>query len=150
MRASSSLTTHQSLTGWLQRNDWALFSSASAAVDEQAALHEGVSTSAVKRSQLRAILNTACISANPNTFRRFLRERKERREKEASSSDKDHIHKKAAFWEEIVNQWHHAQHTYVNAAADELDLDLSEADQMRIIGAYFEHLIAHCQLRSKS
>ena len=150
MPAPPSQSQHQALTDWLQANDWTLFSEASKAVDERDALHEAISTSAVSRSQLRAIVNTARVSGNPNTFRRFLRERKERREKEASSSDRDHIIQKAAFWVEVINQWHHAQDNHVSRAADELNLDLSKTDQMRIISAYFEHLVAHCQLRSES
>lgn len=130
-------SSHRALTRWLQRNDWMLHSNASRAVDDIEALREGAT--AVNKTQFRAIVNTARLCDNSNTFKRFLQKRKDRRQKEGKK-------RKAAFWNELLNQLRiandHARDAETAVA------DLSKSDKMRVVEVYFEHLIAHCQLRS--
>jgi len=146
--AASPADTHQVFTEWLRRNDWVMHTDASTAVEEVEALSEGVPE--ITRSQLRAILNTARVCDKPRTFKRFLDSRRRRRDKEAQNSGKPYLKKKAAFWNEVLNRFRHAQKTYVNAAASDLSgVSLSNGDKMRVIETYFEHLIAHCKLHSR-
>ncbi|WP_157621211.1 hypothetical protein [Salisaeta longa] len=127
------------LDSWLTRTDWTLHKEASDAVETVEALREGVPV--VSRSQLQAIKNTASLCGNPKTFRRFLKKRKQRRAR-------DDKKKKAAFWGGLMKQIKEAE-KHAKAAESEVGT-LSASDKMRVVASYVDHLVAHCQLRSKN
>lgn len=138
-------TPRQALDAWLARTDWTLHTDAINAVETISAFSEGVR--AVDKSQLRAVVNTAKVCNNHGTLRRFINHRAERREK-ANQEDK------AAFWRALADRLSHIKDTYVPDAEQAIEQltatphDLSEPELMRIVRAYFGHLIAHCHLRA--
>lgn len=141
--ALRTLAPRQALDAWLTRTDWTLHKDAINAVDTISAFSEGVQ--AVENSQLRAVVNTAKVCDNHNTLRRFITKRAERRAK-AGQEDK------AAFWRALADRLSHIKNTYVPDAEQAIgqftkgSYDLSEPELMRIVRAYFGHLIAHCHL----
>lgn len=143
--ARRTLAPRQALDAWLTRIDWTLHKDAINAVDTDSAFSKGVQ--AVENSQLRAVVNTAKVCDNHNTLRRFITKRAERREK-ANQEDK------AAFWRALADRLSHIKDTYVPDAEQAIEQltatphDLSEPELMRIVRAYFGHLIAHCHLRA--
>ena len=139
-----SLSKHHALTDWMHRNDWNMHRAASEAVEDTSGGFRGVAHGAVGRTQLRAILNTARVCTSPGDFESFLSARRERRRKNGSPPQED-------FWQALLDHLRAARNEsgYVKKAKEALGGALSPAQEMRIIEAYFTHLITHCQLRSK-
>lgn len=143
----------RALSGWLRRNDWALYETATQAIEERDAFAEGVSE--VKKSQLRAVLNTARMCPRPGAFEHFVEKRKDRREKEARQSDDEGLRKRAEFWGALEDHVGQILEDYATPAIEEITEETGGADpkvetaQMRVLRAYLEHFISHCHVKSR-
>jgi len=135
----------RALTEWLQRNDWALYERATTAVETESAFKDGVSV--VKKSQLRAVVNTARMCSTPSQFRGFLDKRRERRERAARKRDKKVLEQKAQFWKALKSHLNEIEEQAAEAAEHAGVPDTGrDAAKMGVVRTYFEHLVSHCQV----
>jgi hypothetical protein len=127
------------LGAWLHRHDWTLYETATNAVEDKEEISGGLRR--VKKTQLRAVINTARMCSSPSTFRGFLEKRAERRR--AAGQDT-----RADFWSELASQLDYVQEEHAEPAVDAAGIPDARADgaEMRVVRAYFEHLISHCHV----
>jgi len=123
-----------------------LYKAATRAVEDEEAFAEGLSE--VKKSQLRAIINTVRMCSRAGTFEHFIEKRKDRREKEARRSDKEHLKKRAEFWNALHDHVGQVLKDYAAPAVEETKVPESKTEtaQMRVLRAYFKHFISHCHV----
>lgn len=135
-------TAGPDLGAWLRRHDWTLYEAATGAVEDEEAIAGGLDR--VKKTQLRAVINTARMCSSPSTFRRFLKKRAERRR----AADQD---TRADFWSELAAQLDYVQEEHAEPAVDAAGIPDARADgaEMRVVRAYFEHLISHCHVANE-
>jgi hypothetical protein len=127
------------LSDWLRRHDWTLYETATSAVEQKEAFTEGLSD--VKKSQLRAVINTARMCSSPSTFKGFLEKRAERRRSSGETT-------KANFWRALADEVDDVQDEHAAPAVTAAGFPETgtEAAEMRVVRTYFEHLISHCHV----